>query len=78
MSNERKPSTSRPTKAPQKPTAKDSSEKWVSEEEVDAILESDAPEYSTEERETLDRYLLQKGFIDTTDEMIGKASIYIR
>jgi len=78
MSNERKPSTSRPTKAPQKPTAKDSSEKWVTREDLDEIFNNGKPELTQEERETIDRYYLQLGFRDDTEEMIGKTSIYVR
>ena len=78
MSNEPKRATSRPAKAPPKPTANDSSEKLVTREDLDEIFNSGKPELTQEERETIDRYYLQLGFIDTTDEMIGKASIYVR
>ena len=56
----------------------DSSKRRVTEKEVDAILKSDKPKYTSKERATLDRYLIQKGFVDDTEEMIGKASVTLR
>mgnify|MGYP001224734264 CR=1 FL=1 len=78
MTNERKRATSRPAKAPPKPVAKDSSEKLVTREDLDEIFTNGKPELTQEERETIDRYYLQKGFRDDTEEMIGKTSIYVR
>ena len=78
MTNERKRATSRPAKAPPKPTANDSSEKLVTREDLYEIFNNGKPELTEEERETIDRYYLQLGFIDDTEEMIGKTSIYVR
>ena len=71
-------SSSQPSTGPATPTSSNSSEKLVTEEEVDEILKSDKPKYTSRERATLDRYLIQKGFVDTTEEMIGKASVTLR
>jgi hypothetical protein len=45
--------------------------------DLEKIFNNGKPELSSRERETIDRYWTQKGFRDTTEEMLGKTSILI-
>ena len=56
----------------------DSSPHLVTRADLDKIFDNGKPELSSRERETIDRYYTQLGFVDDTEEMIGKASVTLR
>ena len=58
-------------------TSSASSTSLVTRADLDKIFNNGKSELSTQDWKIIDAYFAQKGFRDTTDEMLGKTSILI-